>query len=44
MKAAVRHKYGPPEVVNLEEVPTPRLGEKQSKGKVIITTREGLGV
>ena len=23
MKAAVRHEYGPPEVVNLEEVPTP---------------------
>lgn len=23
MKAAVRHEYGPPEIVNLEEVPTP---------------------
>lgn len=29
MKAAVRHEYGPPEVVNLEEIPTPSPADNE---------------
>lgn len=38
MKAAVYRKYGPPEVVRLEEVPTPEPGEKEVLIKVHAAT------
>jgi NADPH:quinone reductase-like Zn-dependent oxidoreductase len=38
MKAAVRTRYGPPEVVRVEEVPTPEPGERELLVRVHVTT------
>jgi NADPH:quinone reductase-like Zn-dependent oxidoreductase len=38
MKAAVRHRYGPPEVVELAEVPDPEVGERDLLVRVHATT------
>ena len=37
MKAIVRETYGPPDVLHLEEVPRPTLGDGHARGKVVVT-------
>jgi NADPH:quinone reductase-like Zn-dependent oxidoreductase len=38
MKAAIHHRYGPPEMLRIEEVPMPHVGRRDMRVRVHATT------